>query len=110
MIDCRFHRDLLLLRPGEVAAYPMQLGADALGSQPLRLFPFALGAKEISRLDVALVEQRLLQVVGLLQPGAETLGECRRLIMGPSSTIRRKCSWTSSAGIIAFCATDERRS
>jgi len=50
VIDCRFHHDLLLFSSGTVVAYSMQLGADALGSQRLRVSALVPGAKEIAPL------------------------------------------------------------
>ena len=41
----------------------------------MHILQFVRGAKKIARLDVALVEQRLEQVIGLPQTGAKTFGE-----------------------------------
>jgi len=69
--DFHFHRDILLFLAGKVVAGQAQPGADAFGSQQVRVFQLVFGAKEAAGFDVAFFEQRLEQVIGLAQTGAK---------------------------------------
>ncbi len=73
--DLGFHGDVFLFFAGEVVARELQFGADAFRGEQVGVFQFVLGAHEIAGFEVAFVEQRFDQVVGLAQADAKPFGE-----------------------------------
>lgn len=100
-VNFQLYSQVLVFLTGEVVACQAQLGVDALGRQQVGVLQLVLGAQEIAGLDVALVEQRLEQVVDLARLAPRRSASCRWLSCGCSSTILRMRRWTCSAGDIS---------
>jgi len=73
--DLGFHGDVFLFFAGEVVARELQFGADAFRGEQVGVFQFVLGAHEVASLDMAFVEQRFDQVVGLAQADTKPFGK-----------------------------------
>ena len=74
-VDFGLHGEVLLLLARQVVARELQLCTNAFRRQQVGVFRLVPGAQKIARLDVALFEQRLQQIVDLAQADTESLGQ-----------------------------------